>query len=205
MLHEHARARAEEIDRGLESGDEEEGRRADDVAIGEDVPIDLSGRQGRQQVIGGLAPALLEQVREVAGEIARGVTHLPRVTDAARAVQPGGQGVAPRGERRAVGEGHAEDLADDGHGQRRSPVLHEVDRPGAGEGIDELAGHALGRLAPGLHDAMGERRLDELADAGVLLAVLGDDRVEEGVDLVLRQLRADEHPLKGIARFGDVR
>ena len=51
---------------------------------------------------------------------------------------------------------------------------------------------------------MSEGRLDEPADAGVVGSVLGDDRVEEGVDAVGRGHRAEEDRLEGVAGLGDV-
>ena len=71
MLHEHLRAGAEQVDGRLESGQQDEGRRADDVAVGEDLAVELHLGEGRQEVVFGRATPLVEQPGEVGGELCR--------------------------------------------------------------------------------------------------------------------------------------
>ena len=125
--------------------------------------------------------------------------------EAARSVQAFSEGVAPGGEGVSVVKGHAEDLADHGHGQGRRPVAHEIDRPIARQRVDQSFGDAVRGITPRLHYSMGEGRLHELADAGVVGTVLGDDCVEEGIDAVGRWHGTEEDGLEGVASLGDVR
>ena len=100
---------------------------------------------------------------------------------------------------------HAEDLADNRHGQRSGQVAHQVKGPIMRQRLDELRGNSLRGVTPALHDAMGEGRLHQSSHPSVRCTVLADDGIEQRVDAVSRRPRADEERLEDVARHGYVR
>ena len=75
---------------------------------------------------------------------------------------------------------HAEDLADNRHGQRSGQVPHQVKGPIMRQRLDELRGNSLRGVTPALHDAMGEGRLHQSSHPSVCCTVLADDGIERG-------------------------
>ncbi|MEI5103113.1 hypothetical protein RB200_36930 [Streptomyces sp. PmtG] len=174
----------DEVGRGVVAVVHHEEHQRDDLGLAEPVAVRVAGlHQRRDHVVLGLGPAPLDEplhVREHAlgagGEVV-GV----------------GVVVHPRAHLRLIGLVDADELADDGAGQRRGVLLDQVARTLRGELLEKPGGYLLDARPQRLHAPHGERGRDEAAQAGVVVAVLEHHVRRDVVTELVRQIEGRDH------------
>ena len=174
MAQERQGAVADQVDRGLMAGDEQEDARGEQLVLAQRVARFLGGDEAREHVVPRRGPALGDEPAEVlgegaaAGEALLGHLRVRRQQDGvetARDVHP------PRLEALVVLDGDAEHLADDGHGQRIRELLDQVHRPRALDSREQAVDDLLDVRPESLDHARGERLADEAPQPRVVRGV----------------------------------
>src|SRR5690606_17879816 len=186
---------ADQADRGLEARDQQPDRLHDQLGRGEPVALLLGADQDRQQVVGEVAPALLDQLGEVGAERLgggdRALLDLGRGGVAGEAVRGVGR---PDREAVAVGDRHPEQLADQRRGDRQRQVGDHVHRARL-ERRPEPLGHDLAHpRPPALDGARREGLRHQLAQARVVRRVLLEHELAGALRLRAARQRPVEPP-----------
>ena len=148
MAQQRQRAVADQVDRRLVAGDEQQDAGGEQLVLGELVPRLLGGDQGRQQIVARRGAALGDESRG-SSRPARGGRRPLRDLGVRRQhdrVEPSRDVEAPALEALVILHGDAQHLADDDHGNRVGELLDQV--------------HAALALDP------GEQAVDDLLDVG---------------------------------------
>ena len=158
--------------RRLVTRDDEEHDHAVELVLGESVASVLGEDERADEVVGGLGASLREQIVEVRDELVpAALGDLPvlrrqrRHDDVAR----------PRAEPLSILDRDAEQLRDDGDGERESEVVDELHAPALLDQVDQIVGDLLDARAELLDDARRERLRHEPPQATVVVAVLGEE------------------------------
>jgi hypothetical protein len=158
---------ADQVDRGLVAGDQQQDAGGQQLLLGELVAVLLDADQMGQQVRTGRGAPPGDQLPEVRGElVARLGRILDRPAQQRRGVHPQGKPCRPALEPFPVGQRYAEQLADHAYRQRVGQAADHVERvPDAAEQlVDDLVDVVL----EAGHDPRGERRRDQPPQPGVV-------------------------------------
>ena len=160
--------RAHRVGRRLGAGDDQDAHHRDELGIGEAVAPLLGVHEAAHEVVAGVGAALLHLVEDVGAEVGVARGRLARVRRRDRLV-------GPLEELLAVGGGDAEQPEEDDGGHRPGELAHELGLTPSGERVDELVGDLVDPRRRLRDRPLGERLVDELAHALVLVAVEVDD------------------------------
>ena len=193
------------FDRRLVAGHQQQDARRQHLGLAQYRAPVLGGHQPAEQILPGIALALGQQLEEVLRELehrlAPGGDDL--LGEQEVRVEAPGQGVGPPLEPVLVLHGHAEQVADDPHGQRVGEGLEQVDLVLLQGVVEQLVDHLLGATAKRLDHLGGEGLGYQAAQPGVVGRVPEEERPHlqhgRGHRVVLGQRGPEAlgHPLDG--------
>ena len=153
--HQLFHAAAENVPGGLVAADQDQQGFADDVRVAEPVTVDLAVHEDAGEVVRRILPPLRDGAERELVECQVGVGLRLEFLLGGVAAEGVHQVVGPLQERVAFLGPHAEHVTDDGHGQRRRQIAHEVHFVLVTHGVDERDRRSPGSGRSSLPPAYG--------------------------------------------------
>jgi hypothetical protein len=171
---------AEQVDGGLEPGDEQQRQCPHQLIVGELVVVGLLG-QHRHQVVARATAPLGNEITEHAVDLDERAMRVVRFPQRPWSVERDDEVLTPSFEGREVGVGHTEEPSDHPHRERTGEGLDQVDIAARREGVDHLVRGAADQLLVRGDRLGSEAALHEAPEPGV---VGGVHRDEPGVERI---------------------